>query len=120
MTFRLVPLVLCGIVSINGSCQDRLREHPNSYKVEIDNSQVRVIRSHHAPHEKVGMHSHPAGVLVYLSDVQEKSTFPDGTSRVIVHHAGDVVWSPPRTHILENLADTPIDVIEIEIKTESN
>jgi quercetin dioxygenase-like cupin family protein len=85
-------------------------------RVEIDNQQVHVVRNMHAPHEKTPMHSHPNAVVVYLTDVHERSTYPNGTSKEINHRAGDVVWSPARSHVLENLSDQPIEVIEIEIK----
>ena len=86
-------------------------------RVEIDNQQVRVIRRYHQPHERVPFHSHREGVIVYLTEVRETSTSPDGTSREVTHHAGDAIWSPAHTHSLENLADTPIEVIEIELKS---
>ncbi len=95
-------------------------EHPPAFKVEIDNEQVRVVRRYHAPHEKVPMHSHKDGVVVYLTELREISTESDGTSRQITRHAGDVIWSPAHTHSLENLADTPIEVIEIELKSAPN
>jgi hypothetical protein len=63
------------------------------------------------------MHSHPDGVVVYLSEVREISTDSNGSSREVTHHAGEVIWSPAHTHSLENLADTPIEVIEIEMKS---
>ena len=85
-------------------------------KIEIDNAHVHVLRNKHAAHEKVPMHSHNDAVTIYLTDVHERSTYPDGTSRDVTHGAGDVVWSPAHTHALENLADTPIEVIEVEIK----
>src|SRR6266581_1844120 len=75
---------------------------------------------YHAPHEKVPMHSHKDGVVVYLTELREISTESDGTSRQITRHAGDVIWSPAHTHSLENLADTPIEVIEIELKSAPN
>jgi len=87
--------------------------------VEIDNGVVRVVRAVHAPHEKTPMHSHPDSVVVYLTDVRERSTYPDGSSKEITHHAGDAIWSPAHTHVLENLSDKPIEVIEIEIKSAS-
>jgi beta-alanine degradation protein BauB len=99
--------------SAQGSAVDQL---PAS-KVEIDNQQVRVIRRYHQPHEKVPLHSHAEGVVVYLTEVRETSTSPDGTSQQVTHHAGDVIWSPAHTHSLENLSDTPIEVIEIELKS---
>jgi quercetin dioxygenase-like cupin family protein len=63
------------------------------------------------------MHSHKDGVVVYLTEVRETSVDQDGTSREVTRHAGDVIWSPAHTHSLKNLADTPIEVIEIELKS---
>ena len=103
-------------VYVSATLQNLSQVKPESYKIEIDNPQVQVTRSIHAPHEKVPMHTHRDAVVVYLSDVHEKSTYPDGTSKEISHNAGDVVWSPAHTHALENLADQPIRVIEIEPK----
>lgn len=85
-------------------------------KVEIENQFVHAVRNVHAPHEKTPMHSHRDAIVVYLTDVHERSTYPDGTSKEITHRAGDVVWSPAHSHVLENLSDQPIEVIEIEIK----
>jgi quercetin dioxygenase-like cupin family protein len=45
-------------------------------KVEVDNHQVRVVLRSRAPHEKVPIHSHPDGVVVYLTEVRELSTDP--------------------------------------------
>jgi hypothetical protein len=59
-------------------------------------------------------------VVVYLTEVREISTESDGKSRQVTRHAGDVIWSPAHTHSLENLADTPIEVIEIELKSISS
>jgi hypothetical protein len=91
--------------------------HPPAFKVEVDNQQVRVVRRYHAAHEKVPMRSHLDGVVVFLTEVREISTDSDGTSREVAHHASDVIWSPAHTHSLENLAETPIEVVEIELKS---
>jgi len=103
--------------SADTSPQGAAGNQPPASRVEIDNRQVRVIRRYHQPHEKVPLHSHAEGVVVYLTEVRETSTSPDGTSQQVTHHAGDVIWSPAHTHSLENLADTPIEVIEIELKS---
>src|SRR5438552_8412444 len=117
MTRSLLVLVCCLVTYDGALAQDATYDHRPAFKVEIDNPQVRVVRRYHAPHEKVPMHSHKDGVVVYLTELREISTESDGTSRHITRHAGDVIWSPAHTHSLENLADTPIEVIEIELKS---
>src|SRR6266704_6609954 len=120
MTRSLLVLVCCLVTYDGALAQDATYDHRPAFKVEIDNAQVRVVRSYHAPHEKVSLHSHKDGVVVYLTELREISTESDGTSRHITRHAGDVIWSPAHTHSLENLADTPIEVIEIELKSAPN
>src|SRR5256885_3852730 len=120
MTRNLVVLVCCLATYTAAFGQAVAANHPPAFKVEIDNPQVRVVRRYHAPHEKVPIHSHNDGVVVYLTELREISTESDGTSRHITRHAGDVIWSPAHTHSLENLADTPIEVIEIELKSAPN
>src|SRR2546430_13393002 len=117
MTRSLLVLVCCLVTYDGALAQDATYDHRSAFKVEIDNPQVRVVRRYHAPHEKVPMHSHKDGVVVYLTELREMSTESDGTSRHITRHAGDVIWSPAHTHSLENLAYTPIEVIEIELKS---
>jgi len=119
MLKKLCFLLWTAAVYTTASMQDPARLRPESYKIEIDNPQVQVTRSFHAPHESVPMHSHRDAVVVYLSDVHQRSTYPDGSSKEITHHAGDVVWSPAHKHALENLTDEPISVIEIEPKMSS-
>jgi len=117
MTRSLLVLVCCLVTYDGALAQDATYDHRPAFKVEIDNPQVRVVRRYHAPHEKVPIHSHNDGVVVYLTEVREISTETDGKSRQVTRHAGDVIWSPAHTHSLENLADTPIEVIEIELKS---
>ncbi|SRR5581483_2359009 len=116
MTDKLV-LVMCWLLATAGAVAQQApgSAHPAA-KVELENEQVRVVRRYHAPHEKVPTHTHPDSVVVYLTEVRELSTDANGKTVQVTHHAGEVVWSPAHTHALENLADTPIEVIEIEFK----
>src|SRR4051794_28882305 len=73
-------------------------------QVEIENEQVIVRRNVHPAHAITPMHSHRAGIVVYLTDVNERSTAPNGSSKVVAHKTGEVVWAPARQHRLENLS----------------
>jgi quercetin dioxygenase-like cupin family protein len=117
VTNNLAVLICWLVASTTAFAQGAAADHPPAFKVEVDNPQVRVVRRYHAPHEFVPMHSHKDGVVVYLTEVRETSTDQDGTSREVTRHAGEVIWSPGHTHSLKNLADTPIEVIEIELKS---
>jgi hypothetical protein len=78
------------LVSPTRSAQDAAKLDPKHYKVEFENDQVRVLRITYGPHEKSVMHSHPASVAVFLTDLNGKLTMPGGKTQVMVSKAGTV------------------------------
>jgi hypothetical protein len=60
------------------NAQDATKVDPKHYKVLLENDQVRVLRIVYGPHEKSVMHSHPPGVVVYLTDARGRFTMPGG------------------------------------------
>jgi quercetin dioxygenase-like cupin family protein len=99
------------------SAQDAAKVDPKHYKVVLANNQVRVLRITYGPHEKSVMHSHPAGVVVYLTDARGRFTMPGGKTEDTVTKAGTVVWTDPTTHMPENTSDKAFEVIQVELKT---
>jgi quercetin dioxygenase-like cupin family protein len=96
--------------------RDPLEVDPQHYTVEFENERVRVIRIRYAPGEKSVMHSHPASVVVFLTDTYAQFTDPDGKTEEQRTQAGQVFWAPPETHLPENLGDQPFEVLQIELK----
>jgi quercetin dioxygenase-like cupin family protein len=99
------------------SAQDAAKADPKHYKVVLENDQVRVLRITYGPHEKSVMHSHPPGVVVYLTDARGKFTMPGGKTQDAVTKAGTVVWTDATTHMPENTGDKDFEVIQVELKT---
>ena len=97
--------------------QDVVKIDPMEYKVEFENDQVRVVRGTRAPHSKVPMHEHPDYVVIYLTDVHQKVTAPDGTVTEATQKAGDVAFKKGLKHAEESLLDQPVEVILVELKT---
>lgn len=95
---------------------DAVAADPAHYKVEFENDKVRVLRIAYGPKEKSVMHSHPAGVVVFLNDLSGRFTMPDGTTEDRQVKAGTVGWSDATTHQPENLGDKPFQVIQVELK----
>ena len=58
--------------------QDATKVDARHYKVEFQNSRVRIVRAHYGPHEKSVMHSHPDSVAIFQTDGRVKFTFPNG------------------------------------------
>jgi hypothetical protein len=96
--------------------QDEVAVDPGIAKVEFENEQVRVVRVTYAAHQKSHMHSHPARFLVTLTKNNIRSVLPDGTNSPLQRDANVFGWSEPVTHAVENLADGPMENIEIELK----
>ena len=116
-----IRFLLLGVLAFFGlssalQAQDAVKADPAHYKVEVDNSQVRILRVHYGPHEKSPMHSHPATVAIFLTDATGKFTFPDGKTQDINGKAGDVIYGAAVTHSPENTSDQPFDVIVVELK----
>jgi quercetin dioxygenase-like cupin family protein len=112
----VTPVLLCLAVS-TARAQDPTKADPKHYKVEFENAEVRVLHVSVGPHEKTNMHSHPASVVVWLSDGRVKFTYPDGKTEEANAKAGKAEWSAPVTHSGENLSDKPLEVIQIELKS---
>jgi quercetin dioxygenase-like cupin family protein len=92
---------------------------PQHYHVELENEYVRVIRVNIGPHEKLRLHTHPdtGAVLVHLTDQNLRLTLADGTVRDSRYTAKQVRWVEPGVaHQDENVSDSPLRFIRIELK----
>ena len=102
-----------GIIAVSASAQvppdeDAVKISPQFYTVRFENDQVRVLEYRLPPGEKEAMHSHPAGVVHYLSD----ATFRTGSIK-----KGDVEWRDFTRHTSENTGTTEAHILAIELKT---
>jgi quercetin dioxygenase-like cupin family protein len=116
-----VVSILFGALALIFSAQTAVAQDPvkvdsKHYKVEVENAWVRVLRINYGPKEKSVMHKHPAGVVVYLNDTKVKFNLPGGKSQEQAGKAGEAAWIPAGAHLPENLSDTPIGAILVELK----
>jgi quercetin dioxygenase-like cupin family protein len=121
-TMRKVPsifAVLYVAIFLSGTClaQDAAKVDPKHYKVEFENSKVRILRVTYAPGEKSVMHEHPDAVAVFLSDFNGKFTFADGKTQEMAGKAGQTLWTPAAKHLPENIGDKPYELIVVELKS---
>jgi quercetin dioxygenase-like cupin family protein len=107
--------VLC-VAALTAKAQDPVKLDPKHYKVEFENAQVRVLHITVGPHEKTPMHSHPSGVLVWLTDGHVRFTYPDGKTEEVHGQAGQTAWGAGVTHAGENLEDKQIELVQVELK----
>ena len=84
--------------------------------VRFENDRVRVLELRLKPGEREAMHTHPQYVLYALTDYRVKNTSADGTVRVFSRKRGDVFWGEPVTHGGENVGDTEVRAVIVELK----
>ncbi len=97
--------------------QDPVKVDSKHYKVEFENSQVRVLRVKYGPHEKSAMHWHPNAIATFVTDMTGKFTFPNGKTQDVTAKAGETRWTPAGRHLPENTTDQPFELILVELKT---
>ena len=95
---------------------DPVKLDPKHYKVEFENDRVRVLRVNYGPREKSVMHSHPDGIGVFLTEQKARFSFTDGRATESQFKAGEVKWLAEKTHLPENLADEPLELVLVELK----
>ena len=97
--------------------EDAVRISPEYYTVRFENDRVRVFEYRLQPGESEPMHSHPPGVVYYLSDATFVITFPDGRSAKHSVTTGEVEWREFTRHAGENTGNTEAHVLVIELKS---
>jgi quercetin dioxygenase-like cupin family protein len=107
-------MLACAVPAL---AQDATKVDPKHYKVEFENSRVRIVRAKYGPHEKSVMHSHPNLVAIFQTNGRVKFTYPDGKSEERDLTAGQALWTPATRHLPENLTDSEMEVILVEMKT---
>ena len=113
----IVAILAFAIATKIASAQDPTRLAPESYKVLLENSQLRAIEYRLKLGEKEPMHSHPCGVFVYyFSEAKIKTTFPDGKTVEASSKVGDALWRDPITHAGENIGNTEAHALLVEPK----
>jgi quercetin dioxygenase-like cupin family protein len=90
--------------------------HRGGLAVRFENDRVRVLELRLKPGEREAMHTHPQYVLYALTDYRVKNTSADGTVRVFDRKAGDVFWGEPVTHGGENVGETEVRAVIVELK----
>ena len=94
-----------------------LRAAPQQAKLEFENAQVRVFRVKVAPHGTLPMHEHVVNkISVNLLPVHERITTAAGQATEINETVPTPLFGGPVKHREENLSDTPMETLVIELK----
>jgi quercetin dioxygenase-like cupin family protein len=99
------------------AAQDPTKVEPKHYKLAFENEHVQVVYVHYGPHEKSGVHDHPAGVVVNVTGGHLRFTDENGQTQEKIAEPGEARWFPPHKHKVENLGDAPYNSVYIGIKS---
>lgn len=115
MVFGLAAVVMASTVS----AQDPAKVQPRSYRVLLENSEVRVLEYSSVPGMGVcgaGVHSHPRALNILLTPARVRVT-AKGKTFVATNKEGDVWYTPPVTHEAENISGHGVRAVMVEFKT---
>ena len=96
--------------------QDPAKVNAKFITVKIDNPRVRVFEVTIKPGEKEAVHSHPASVFYVLEGGKVRNHASDGTASEAELRAGEVLYRDPLTHWAENIGNTTVRLVLVELK----
>ncbi len=95
---------------------DPVEVSPNSYKVLLENDQVRVLQMDLKAGETDDTHSHPSETVYFVKGSKVKIHLPDGGVVEADIPDGHVMWNEAWTHQVENIGSSDILAIIVEAK----
>ncbi len=95
---------------------DPVEVSPNSYKVLLENDQVRVLQMDLKAGETDETHSHPSETVYFVKGGKAKIHLPDGGVVEADIPDGHVMWNEAWTHRVENIGSSDILAIIVEAK----
>ena len=103
--------------TISVSAQDPAVVNARTIKVKFENDRVRVLEAELPPGVKEQVHSHPAYVIYVLAGGKYRNYAADGKTTEGELKTGEVLYREPLTHAAENIGNTTLHLILVELKT---
>jgi quercetin dioxygenase-like cupin family protein len=98
------------------SAQDPAVVNAKTIKVKFENGRVRVLEAELPPGVKEQVHSHPAYVIYVQAGGKVRNYASDGKTTETELKTGDVLYREPLTHAAENIGNTTMHLILVELK----
>jgi quercetin dioxygenase-like cupin family protein len=99
------------------SAQDPAVVNAKTIIVKFENERVRVLEAELPPGVKEQAHSHPAYVIYVLAGGKVRNYAADGKITETELKTGEVLYRDPLTHAAENIGNTTLHLILVELKT---
>jgi quercetin dioxygenase-like cupin family protein len=114
--FVIASIAFIGEVS-SAWAQDPAVVNAKTIKVKFENERVRVLEAELSPGVKEQVHSHPAYVIYVLAGGKYRNYAADGKTTEGELKTGEVLYRDPLTHAAENIGNTTMHMILVELKT---
>jgi quercetin dioxygenase-like cupin family protein len=111
-----VAAFCCSMWTTPANGQDPAGVNSKTIKVRFENDHVRVLEASLPPGEKEAVHSHPAYVIYVLQGGKYRNYASDGKVTEGELKTGDVLYRDPLTHAAENIGNTTMHMILVELK----
>lgn len=111
-----VTTIAAAVVGEAAAAPDPVQQSPGLYRVLLENDEVRVLEYRLKPGQKEPLHAHPDGVVYGFGDSRIRVTSVDGKVTESSGKAGDVYWRKAVAHQIENVGDTDVHSLAVEIK----
>ena len=115
----VVVLLVTGIARSDASVtrtQDPLVVNSKTIALKLENPRVRVLEATLKPGDKEQTHSHPAYIIYVIEGGKFRNHATDSTATDGEFKTGDVIYREPVTHWAENIGDTTIRLVLVELK----
>jgi quercetin dioxygenase-like cupin family protein len=96
--------------------QDPVIVNSNKIALKLDNARVRVLEATLKPGDKEKTHSHPTYIVYVIEGGKVRNHASDGTVSEAEFKKGDVLYRDPLTHWAENIGNTTIRLVLVELK----
>jgi quercetin dioxygenase-like cupin family protein len=97
---------------------DPVEVSPKQFQIDFENDHVRIVSYQLQPGERDNWHTHPAKVSVITGGGLLRITTGDGESFEVTEEVGSATWmSALGRHFAENVGDTTVKVVLVEIKS---
>lgn len=98
------------------SAQDPAVVNSKTVRVKFENERVRVLEAELPPGTKEQVHSHPAYVIYVQAGGKVRNYASDGKTTDADLKTGEVLYRDPLTHAAENIGNTTMHLILVELK----
>ncbi len=114
-----VVVLALAVAAFSGALlgQDALSVGDENMRLRLENDRVRVLERTLRPGEREKEHSHPSYLIIVVKGGKIRDHGADRKVAEVDIKAGDVLYREPKTHWSENVGETDIDVIVVELKT---